>query len=78
MEMSREGVRIIMTSHDLNQARRLAEEVIFLYRGRIKERATAERFFAGPRNDLARDFLDGKLLWWPRRSIYGDGTQAEE
>lgn len=69
-ELSSAGVRIIMTSHDLNQARRLADEVIFLYRGRIKERAPAEEFFAGPRNDLARAFLNGELLWWRRRSIY--------
>ena len=72
-ELSGNGVKIIMTSHDLNQARRLAEEVIFLHRGRIKERAPAKTFFNGPKNDLARAFLDGELLWWRRRSVY-DGV----
>ena len=77
MDLSAEGVRIIMTSHDLNQARRLAEEVIFMYRGRIKERAPAAQFFDGPRNDLARAFLQGELLWWPHRSVYGDCRNEE-
>ncbi len=78
--LSEEGVKIIMTSHDLNQTRRLAQEVIFLHRGRIKERAPAEEFFAGPKNDLARAFLNGELLWWRRRSVYDgiDGKTADE
>jgi len=66
--MAASGVRIIMTSHDLNQARRMADDVIFMYRGRIKEHAPAEAFFTGPRNDLAQAFLQGELLWWRRRS----------
>ena len=79
-DMSEAGVKIIMTSHDLNQARRLAQEVIFLHRGRIKERAPADRFFAGPKNDLARAFLNGELLWWRRRSVYDGvgGKSADE
>ena len=69
-ELSENGIKIIMTSHDLNQTRRLADEVIFLHRGRIKERAPAAQFFASPENDLAQAFINGELLWWPRRSIY--------
>lgn len=65
------GTRVIMSSHDLAQTARMADDVIFMHRGRIKERAVATDFFNAPRNDLARDFLDGKLLWWRRRSIYG-------
>jgi len=81
LELAGSGVKIIMTSHDLNQARRLAEEVLFMHRGRIKERAPAERFFARPQNDLAQAFLAGELLWWRRQSIYqhddnGDPTCA--
>jgi tungstate transport system ATP-binding protein len=77
-ETAANGVKIIMTSHDLNQTRRLADEIIFMHRGRIKERARADRFFANPENDLARAFINGELLWWRRRSIFdgvaGDGT----
>ena len=61
-----EGTRIIMTTHDLSQARRMADEVIFLHRGRLLERAPALDFFAQPKNDLAQAFLQGELLWWRR------------
>ncbi len=58
------GTRIIMTTHDLPQARRLADEVLFLNRGRLLERAPAERFFTEPENDLAQAFVRGELVWW--------------
>ena len=61
-----EGTRIILTTHDLGQARRMADEIIFLHRGRILEHATADSFFAGPKNDLAQAFVQGELLWWHR------------
>ncbi len=60
------GTKIVMTTHDLGQAQRLADEVLFLFRGRLLEHAPAERFFAGPENDLAQAFLRGELLWWKR------------
>ena len=55
-----------MTTHDLGQARRLGDEVIFLTRGRLLEMAPADRFFKKPENDLAQAFLKGDLLWWQR------------
>jgi tungstate transport system ATP-binding protein len=58
------GTRIIMTTHDLGQARRMADEVIFINRGRILEMAPARRFFEAPENDLAQAFVRGELLWW--------------
>jgi len=61
------GTRVIMTTHDLGQARRLADEILFLHRGRLLEKSPAELFFAGPRNDLAQAFLRGELLWWVKR-----------
>jgi tungstate transport system ATP-binding protein len=59
----RAGTKIIMTTHDLGQARRLSDEVFFLHRGRLLEHAPAEAFFAGPRCAEAAAFLEGKLLW---------------
>ena len=67
--MAREGTKIIMTTHDLGQARRLADEVMFLHRGRLLEHAAAPAFFAGPQDELARAFLRGELLWWERREL---------
>jgi tungstate transport system ATP-binding protein len=57
------GTKIIMTSHDLGQARRLADEIVFLHHGRIFERTPAERFFARPDSREGAAFLKGELLW---------------
>ncbi len=59
----RAGTKIIMTTHDLGQARRLADEVVFLHRGRVLERAPAAAFFARPQSEAARAFLAGELPW---------------
>ena len=61
------GTRVVMTTHDLGQARRLAGEVLFLHRGRLLEKSPADRFFAGPENDLAGAFIKGDLLWWTKK-----------
>jgi ABC-2 type transport system ATP-binding protein len=57
------GTKIVMTTHDLGQARRLADEVVFLHQGRIAERGEAARFFELPSSPAARAFLTGDLLW---------------
>jgi tungstate transport system ATP-binding protein len=56
------GTRVIMTTHDIGQARRLADEVIFLHKGRLLERSPAARFFAGPADPAAARFIGGGLL----------------
>jgi len=58
------GTRIIMTTHDLAQARRLADEVLFIHRGCLLECAAAAAFFKQPADPMARAFLEGQLLWW--------------
>ena len=57
------GTKIVMTTHDLGQARRLADEVLFLHHGRLLEHAPADRFFTAPGSAEARAFLRGELLW---------------
>ncbi|WP_416140485.1 ATP-binding cassette domain-containing protein [Halomonas sp. HK25] len=57
------GTRIVMTTHDLNQARRLADEVVLLYGGRLIEHTPAERFFAEPQTPEGQAFLRGELVW---------------
>jgi tungstate transport system ATP-binding protein len=56
------GVKIVMATHDLGQARRLAHEVVFLAKGQLLERAAAQDFFAAPASEAARRFLAGDLL----------------
>lgn len=56
------GAKIVMTTHDIGQARRLADEIVFLHRGQVREHAPAQRFFAGPGTPEAAHFLRGDLL----------------
>ena len=63
MRIHASGTKIVMTTHDLGQARRLADEVLFLHRGRLVERGPAVEFFAAPRTAEAQAFVRGELLW---------------
>ncbi len=56
------GVKIVMATHDLGQARRLAGDIVFLMRGRMIEHAPATRFFAAPASPEAAAFLRGELV----------------
>jgi tungstate transport system ATP-binding protein len=57
------GTTIVMTTHDLGQARRLAEVVLFMHNGRLLERAAATTFFNSPVTAAAAAFLRGELPW---------------
>jgi tungstate transport system ATP-binding protein len=56
------GAQIVLITHDVGQARRLADEVVFLHHGRIVERAPADAFFEAPASPEAQAFLRGKLV----------------
>lgn len=58
-----EGITVVMSTHDLGQAKRLASRVLFLHRGRLVEDRPAAEFFAGPQAEEARAFLAGELIW---------------
>jgi tungstate transport system ATP-binding protein len=57
-----QGTTIVMTTHSLGQARRLADSVIFLDAGRVTECTGATRFFESPRSAEGRTFLEGERL----------------
>ncbi len=57
------GTKIVMTTHDLGQARRVADDVLFLYRGRLFEHSPAGVFFEAPKSAEATSFIEGKLFW---------------
>ncbi len=61
--MYRAGTTIIMTTHDLGQARRLADRVLFLHQGRLLDDAPAADFFRQPASAEAAAFIKGELLW---------------
>jgi tungstate transport system ATP-binding protein len=56
------GIKIVMSTHDLGEARRLAGDIVLLHRGRVIERADATMFFQSPATAEARAFLAGELL----------------
>jgi tungstate transport system ATP-binding protein len=60
--VSGQGIKVVMSTHDLGEARRLAGEVVLLHRGRVVEAAAASRFFDAPATDEARKFIAGELL----------------
>lgn len=60
--ITRLGVKVVMSTHDLGQAKRLAGDIVLLHRGRLIEHTPADEFFAMPRTSEARKFIAGELL----------------
>lgn len=56
------GTRIILVTHDMGQARRLADDVVFVHRGRVLEHGPAKSFFAQPASSEAGDYMAGKII----------------
>ena len=59
---SKRGVKVILVTHDAGQARRLANDVVFVHRGTVVEHSGADTFFSRPASTAARDYLAGKLV----------------
>jgi tungstate transport system ATP-binding protein len=57
-----QGVKIVMSTHDLGQARRIAGDIVLLVSGRVVEHCPAHAFFSTPATDTARRFLAGELV----------------
>jgi tungstate transport system ATP-binding protein len=57
-----EGTRVVLITHDLGQARRLADEIAFLHRGRIIERTPSATFLAQPATSQAQAFVRGEIV----------------
>lgn len=56
------GIKVVMSTHDLGKARRLAGEVVLMHRGRIVEANDGASFFANPKTSDAARFVAGELL----------------
>jgi tungstate transport system ATP-binding protein len=61
-DIAARSVKVVMSTHDLAQARRIGGEVALMHRGGLIETAPATEFFNSPRTDEARRFLAGELL----------------
>ena len=61
--MQAAGSKIVMVTHNLGQAKRLGDEILFLHQGRVVERASSDQFFKRPASMEAAQFLEGELPW---------------
>jgi glutamate transport system ATP-binding protein len=59
--LAKEGMTMLVVTHEMGFARRAAHRVVFMSDGEIVEDATPDAFFTSPRTDRAKDFL-GKIL----------------
>ena len=56
------GTRIVMTTHNLGQAKRLADDIVFLLDGQIHDSGQAEAFLTNPSSAEAKAFLAGDII----------------
>jgi tungstate transport system ATP-binding protein len=61
-EIHGDGVTVVMSTQDLGQARRLAEDLVVLHRGRVADSGPAARVFAEPADATVAAFLAGDLV----------------
>ena len=61
VELARDGMTMVCVTHEMGFARKVAHRVIFMDQGAVVEDAASDAFFAAPRSERARDFLD-KIL----------------
>ena len=59
--LAKDGMTMVVVTHEMGFARRAADRVVFMDEGRIVEQATPEQFFSAPESDRAKDFLS-KIL----------------
>ena len=62
IDAQHQGIKVIVVTHDVGQARRLAQDVIFLHHGKLVEHQPAPRFFVEPVSNVARAFIAGGLV----------------
>ncbi len=62
-EIRTDGTRILMVTHNLGQATRLGDDIVFLAAGRVCEHTPVQRFFSRPQSEAARLFIQGELPW---------------
>lgn len=58
---AKNNMTIVMASHDLMQARRIAEEIIYIEDGKVMETSSAAEFFDNPVSEQAQKFIEGRL-----------------
>lgn len=57
------GITVVMVTHNVFQARRIADHVIFINQGKIVEMGSVEKIFTAPDNEITRQFVEGKMIY---------------
>ena len=60
-ELARDGMTMVVVTHEMGFAREVADRVLFMDEGRILEEGTPQQFFASPQNPRTQDFLNKVL-----------------
>ena len=58
VELARGGMTMVVVTHEMNFARRVADRVVFMADGQIVEEGAPDEFFDHPKTQRARDFLE--------------------
>ena len=62
LDENKKGKTIILTTHDMGQAKRLAKEILFFNKGKLLEQTKAINFFKKPKTKEAQSYVNGKIL----------------
>lgn len=62
IEANAAGTAMVLVTHDIGQARRLGQEIVFVHRGRLVESGAANDFFTAPKSPAARAYLEGEIV----------------
>ena len=60
-QMAREGMTMLLVTHEMNFARRVASRVVFMNQGKVWEQGPAKEFFAAPKTEELKSFLSSVL-----------------
>ena len=62
LDENKKGKTIILTTHDMSQAKRLAKEILFFNKGKLLEQTKTINFFTKPKTKEAQSYINGKIL----------------
>ena len=66
-QLNREGITLLVVTHDMHLAADISDQVVFLHAGRIEEQGSAEQVFANPQTERLQQFLDAAIKRQPNQ-----------
>ncbi len=62
LKISKNGTKVLFISHDINQVKRLGEDIIFMHKGKVQEFNKVKSFFKRQKSIYAKSFVEGKII----------------